>query len=145
MQIAKIQDNNIQEINDYRLMFSNTSFGINGVTDEFLEENSCLKVNVFKPYDRATEKLVSCEPYIEDNWVYTVSIEPKTEEDISADTSAQASAIRSQRDQLLKDTDWTQIKDVPVDQESYATYRQELRDITLQDGFPHTVVWPDKP
>lgn len=57
----------------------------------------------------------------------------------------QAQNIRNSRDQLLKETDWTQIKDVPVDQEAYAIYRQELRDITKQEGFPFDIVWPTAP
>jgi hypothetical protein len=56
-----------------------------------------------------------------------------------------AKGVRATRDQLLKDTDWTQIKDVPVDQEAYATYRQALRDITEQEGFPFSITWPVSP
>lgn len=56
-----------------------------------------------------------------------------------------AKGVRATRDQLLKDTDWTQIKDVPVDQEAYATYRQALRDITEQEGFPFNITWPELP
>lgn len=59
--------------------------------------------------------------------------------------AAQATSVRSTRAQLLKDTDWTQVKDVPVDQELYATYRQALRDITTQEGFPFNVIWPEAP
>jgi hypothetical protein len=33
---------------------------------------------------------------------------------------------------LIKDSDWTQLADTPVDKTSWATYRQELRDITAQ-------------
>ena len=54
----------------------------------------------------------------------------------------QATAVRQQRDQLLKDSDWTQVSDAPVNQQDWATYRQALRDVTLQDGFPHNVIYP---
>jgi len=53
--------------------------------------------------------------------------------------------IRSKRDSLLKESDWTQIPDAPVDQTAWATYRQELRDIPQQEGFPENVTWPTKP
>lgn len=53
--------------------------------------------------------------------------------------------VRSKRNQLLADSDWTQIPDAPVDQAAWKLYRQELRDVTNQSGFPTTVVWPVKP
>jgi hypothetical protein len=56
-----------------------------------------------------------------------------------------AKGVRATRDQLLKDTDWTQVRDVPVDQEAYAGYRQALRDISLQEGFPLSITWPELP
>jgi hypothetical protein len=57
-----------------------------------------------------------------------------------------AESIRSQRDKLLQETDWTQNRDVILENDAeWVTYRQALRDITLQDGFPHNVIWPEKP
>jgi hypothetical protein len=56
--------------------------------------------------------------------------------------------IRSQRDGLLRNSDWIVSKSyelgepVPID---WATYRQALRDITLQEGFPYNVLWPTAP
>jgi hypothetical protein len=57
----------------------------------------------------------------------------------------QAKAMREQRNQKLKDTDWTQVADAPVDKAAWATHRQALRDITSQAGFPWTVNWPAQP
>lgn len=57
----------------------------------------------------------------------------------------QAASVRSSRSDKLKDSDWTQVEDAPVDKAAWATYRQELRDITTQAGFPWTVVWPTQP
>jgi hypothetical protein len=57
-----------------------------------------------------------------------------------------ATSVRAQRDRLLSETDWTQSRDVSLDNDGdWVSYRQELRDITLQEGFPHTVTWPEKP
>lgn len=56
-----------------------------------------------------------------------------------------AERVRQDRNKRLGDTDWTQLVDAPVDAVSWATYRQTLRDITTQDGFPHNVVWPEEP
>jgi hypothetical protein len=61
------------------------------------------------------------------------------------DTSAAAAAIRAERDSLLTASDWTQVIDAPVDQAAWATYRQALRDIPQQAGFPWTITWPVKP
>lgn len=59
--------------------------------------------------------------------------------------SRQMEFIRAQRNQLLVGSDWTQIADVPVDKAAWATYRQALRDIPSQAGFPWDVVWPTQP
>ena len=53
--------------------------------------------------------------------------------------------VRQERNALLAASDWTQVADAPVDQAAWATYRQELRDITSQDTFPSEVTWPVAP
>jgi len=57
----------------------------------------------------------------------------------------QAKSMRETRTQLLKDCDWTQIADSTADKTAWATYRQALRDITGQTGFPWTITWPESP
>ncbi len=64
------------------------------------------------------------------------------------DLDALAEEIRTQRDALLAETDWTQCLDAPIDTDSqldYRVYRQALRDITEQTGFPLDVTWPEMP
>lgn len=61
---------------------------------------------------------------------------------------ALAMEAREKRDQLLRDCDWTQIPDSPLsesEKESWKTYRQELRDVPQQRGFPEYVDWPEEP
>lgn len=53
--------------------------------------------------------------------------------------------IKRQRNALLADSDWTQLPDAPVDHEAWATYRQDLRDIPQQSGYPTAITWPTKP
>ena len=53
--------------------------------------------------------------------------------------------VRKKRDKLLAECDWTQVADVSVDQTAWATYRQVLRDVPEQAGFPDDVEWPAKP
>lgn len=57
-------------------------------------------------------------------------------------------AARTKRNELLAETDWIVAKSyesgnpVPTD---WANYRQSLRDVTGQTGFPYDVNWPTKP
>jgi len=52
--------------------------------------------------------------------------------------------IRRQRQEFLESTDWTQLPDVPeATRLKYQAYRQALRDITAQDGFPENVTFPE--
>jgi len=57
----------------------------------------------------------------------------------------EANEARTQRDALLAETDWTQVADAPVDAQAYADYRQALRDVPQQSGFPGDIDWPAKP
>jgi len=55
---------------------------------------------------------------------------------------------RSERDKLLLTSDWSQLPDSGLDsskKESWSVYRQELRNLTLQPGFPYEITWPVKP
>lgn len=52
---------------------------------------------------------------------------------------------RKTRDSLLSESDWTQLADSPVNKEAWASYRQSLRDVPQQEGFPLNIVWPQKP
>lgn len=53
--------------------------------------------------------------------------------------------IRDRRNQLLSACDWTQLQDVSIpEKQAWASYRQQLRDITLQ-ADPFSIVWPIAP
>jgi hypothetical protein len=60
----------------------------------------------------------------------------------------QAEKVRAERDRLLLASDWTQLVDSPLSaeqKEAWAVYRQALRDVTDQVGFPGVVEWPKCP
>ena len=59
------------------------------------------------------------------------------------DTTA-ARRARTDRDKLLAETDWLALSDTTMSSE-WTTYRQALRDVTGQAGFPNTITWPTKP
>jgi len=52
-------------------------------------------------------------------------------------------AVRDQRNALLQETDWMALSDVTMS-DTITTYRQALRDIPSQSGFPFNVTWPTK-
>ena len=74
---------------------------------------------------------------------------PRSADDIAVyqanKDAQQAAGVRANRSRKLADSDWTQVADAPVDKAVWATYRQALRDITGQVGFPWTITWPDAP
>jgi hypothetical protein len=65
--------------------------------------------------------------------------------DLIKKQTKQANQIRADRDKLLAASDWTQVLDATVDQAAWAAYRQALRDIPQQSGFPENVIWPVAP
>ena len=91
---------------------------------------------------------------IGDNWHTKYALGPIfTGETAAADEAAykdikdseRAVIIRQIRGVKLKECDWTQLADSPVNKETWATYRQSLRDVPSQEGFPWTITWPDAP
>lgn len=97
MRIAKVENDQVLDVADYRSMFPDTSFGTNGPDAQFLADNGCLGVTVWKPHDNATEKLVAVAPYIEDGQVFTITVEAKTQEEMDADVAAQEAVAKAAR------------------------------------------------
>lgn len=88
-------------------------------------------------WNEVNEEIAKREAY---NGEYTI----ETIEDVSMT----AEEARAERDKLLAETDWTQVLDAPIDaetREAYRAYRQSLRDIPEQEGFPDTITWPELP
>lgn len=57
----------------------------------------------------------------------------------------QAKSVREDRNRRIAESDWTQVADAPVDKSAWAVYRQALRDVPQQAGFPWEVTWPETP
>lgn len=54
--------------------------------------------------------------------------------------------VKTIRNQLLVESDWTQLPDVTLaNKQDWAVYRQALRDIPQQSGYPFNIIWPVKP
>lgn len=157
MLIAQINEAGVvTAVADYQSLYPQTSFPQGGPTDEWMVENSCMFVNVFKPYDQDTEKLVPATPYIEmddpTHWVYTVAVEPLTPEEIAQREEAKRQANKTQAESLLQATDWTEGKSVRdttkaiylVNGDEFDDYRVALRVIAVNPPVEVTE-WPVKP
>jgi hypothetical protein len=134
-------------VGDYRELFSNTSFNSTGPSNEFLTANNAKKVNAFKAHDRLTQKLVSCDAYDDGEFVFVVQVADMSAEEIQAAKDSAMAQIRYQRNQLLKECDWTQIADCTIPKKAeWTTYRQTLRDLPSTITEPRTFsAWPNNP
>lgn len=84
----------------------------------------------------------------ESRWETTWEVTDASEDEIQRRTDSKAASVRAERVNLLATCDWTQVDDSPltnVQKASWATYRQSLRDIPAQAGFPWTIDWPVAP
>lgn len=97
-------------------------------------------------FNESTHKLIALAPVFNGSqWVREWGIESLTTYELAQANTQKAKSVREQRNQKLKDSDWTQVADAPVDQATWATYRQALRDVPSQAGFPWDVQWPVEP
>ena len=101
------------------------------------------------------------EPEFYTRWVHTPADSPDNVATKDADvgdiaiylTDAEydtvlAASARQKRDRLIAVTDYLVTPDYPIESDRLAKvkiYRQALRDIPEQSGFPRTITWPDKP
>ena len=82
---------------------------------------------------------------IDGKWYTKYSVADMDDEAKTAKDAEQAKAVREDRTKRLSESDWTQVADSPIDKAVWATYRQALRDVTAQSGFPWEVTWPTQP
>jgi hypothetical protein len=145
MQI-RTQDGRVMYEGEFRALFPNTSLP-QQLTETLINELGG-DVVFEGPQAQPTRYQVGFADgvvQIEGKWYTKYSVADMDADAIAAKDTEQAKAIRSQRTDKLKDSDWTQVADAPVNQAAWATYRQALRDITAQPGFPWGTQWPDAP
>ena len=125
----------------------NTSFPRNP-SEEMLADWNVFPVIEQEPpsFNPATQNLNQVNPMLVDGeWMQAWEVADSSAEEIAERTEAKAVEVRADRNQRLAACDWTQLSDAPVDAAAWATYRQDLRDITDQPGFPWEVEWPPMP
>lgn len=124
----------------------NTSFPRN-LEEADLSPFDVARVTLTEPPTSTPPKMVrEGDPRLEDgHWVQTWEI-------VDAPPALMAEWIvdawnnlRTKRNRLLADSDWTQVLDTPVDHLTWAAYRQALRDLPDNTVDPFNPVWPDKP
>jgi hypothetical protein len=93
-----------------------------------------------KPPQIGNEELIR---WVGSGWVVEKLPQP---EDADAENEVEPSVlVRAERDIRLNQSDWAMISDAPTDKVAWSTYRQALRDVPTQTGFPSSVTWPTKP
>lgn len=156
MLIAKIQNGAVVQIGEHQALFPDTSFPVTGPGAQWIAENGCMIVTLWKPYDAATQRLVQAEPYIEDGQVFTVAVQDKTQQELDAELVAAENAQRAVNEarakQELEASDWSELATVRntnltphlVNAAEFDTYRLALRAIVIS---PPIAVdpWPVRP
>lgn len=70
------------------------------------------------------------------------------EESKASDPESLGAGARKHRNSLLASCDWTQLADAPLtetEKAAWVAYRQALRDVPEQQGFPSVISWPVRP
>jgi len=120
------------------------------ITDSLLESFNIYKVEVKSSgYDNDDSKDVTeVTPTLSGSvYVQTYTISDADTETINKRREIKWSEVRSSRDSLLSESDWTQFNDSPISGSTltdWQTYRQSLRDITNQSD-PYDITWPNIP
>jgi hypothetical protein len=138
--------NAVDELN-FRMLFPDTSFPAL-LTSDIVEPFG------FGMYDFSSqpetgryEKVVESTPVKNEFGVFIQSwdIVPMSDEEKSEVDSWKADMVRKERNYNLMECDWTQLQDAPVNSQDWVSYRNALRDLPSQSGFPWDITWPDKP
>lgn len=133
---------------DVRAAYPNTSFPaeLAGFEAALIDMGYAVVQQVPEPAITYTQNLAEGAPKkSKSGYSQTWVISDASAEEIIERTDAEAVSVRQERNQRLADCDWTQLPDAPVDAAAWAAYRQDLRDVTSQLGFPWDVVLPTPP
>lgn len=111
------------------------------ITEETLEDTPVIKY-VYEMHEGRMPWYEGCAEYVNDHYDALITIYESVEK------NNLATAVRDKRDKLLEACDYLMALDYPLStaaREQWREYRQALRDIPQQEGFPNAVEWPTKP
>ena len=118
---------------------------VNSMRYAIVEGGTVANVVLSDPDYAVQQGWVACPEEAGPGWLYDgTTFSPN----IEGEQVRLADRYRAQRDAMLISCDWTQLADVPLADErraAWAQYRQALRDITSQPGFPWSIEWPVQP
>jgi hypothetical protein len=146
MTYARLEGNTVAEYpvyeGDIRLQFKDTSFPV-----PFQPPEGYVPVaGVQQPEVTHLQSITEGAPELVNGiWTQVWAVSDATPDEIDQRTTSQAASVRADRNSRLSRSDWTQLPDSLADHEAWATYRQEMRDVTAQEGFPWDVEWPIEP
>ena len=127
--------------NDY----PNVSFPQDPAAEVLEDYNVRIVTSTTPPEAAYNQDLSESVALLDGVWTQQWSLVDAPAEDVAARNDAQSRTVRSYRNDLLKESDWTQLEDATADKTAWASYRQALRDVPSQAGFPHNVTWPTTP
>ena len=138
------------DLRHLRAAYPSTAFCLPLEAQDLSDFNAYPVETTTKPTINAlTHKIEEGTPAFSDGaWRQVWNVVELTDDEIQDINLAASIEVRAERDKKLTDTDWTQIPNNALSDESktaWATYRQSLRDITADSGFPHSITWPDQP
>ena len=135
---------------EVRGMYANTSFPKTW-SPELVEELG-LDVVFESPTPTTTVYQTAFKDGVEQDaqgrWVWKWSISEMDDDAKAAKDAEAAKGVRATRDKLIAETDWIVIKNLELNQNVpgiWEVYRQNLRDLPKQAGFPWDITWPVKP
>jgi hypothetical protein len=137
-------------VGDLRKANPNVSFPRN-IPNETLAQFGVYPVTIAPApeFNFRTHRLVTQQPtLINGAWTVTKAVVAKDQAQIDNENAQKAADVRAERDRLLAATDWTQLIDSPFSNDTngvWQAYRQALRDVPSQEGFPWDVTFPAKP
>jgi hypothetical protein len=136
---------------DIRAAFPNTSFPdtATGFETAIQREGYKKVAQTPQPSVDYTEDVTEGAPEEQDgSYVQTWVVTDASTAEIQQRTDAQAEQVRVERNERLAACDWTQLTDSPLSAEAkaaWAFYRENLRMVPEQPGFPWNVQWPPTP
>jgi hypothetical protein len=146
----RIINNDIVFPYDFRMLrndFPNTSFPTK-ISDEL-----CANYNMYRVHPTPipsvewdTDVVMGTPQYINGKYIQTWIIKDIEEWERDERISQQWDVVRGIRNQLLSESDWTQLQDVNLPNKlEWIEYRENLRNITNQTENPFDIIWPSKP